>query len=153
KLALTLLSKTGPYSLYDKVKQWLCNLSTNIAIDPGFQIVNDDVVSAFDNNQILKKTWNVSKNKKFECSVVTMICTFTIGNSGAQKNPNIAPGTWKHRTLSNQQVERIKRADIYKQHHDEKLDTFLEERMHQVYSEQVENETTYQDEIDTNVIT
>jgi hypothetical protein len=76
-LALDVLACSSPSGRYPTVRS-ICADDTKEVPIPSKR----DILLAFDNNQVLKKTWSISLTPKFASHVITMVVMFEIDSEG-----------------------------------------------------------------------
>ncbi|CAH1772866.1 unnamed protein product, partial [Owenia fusiformis] len=157
KIALTVLNRTGPYASYDRVRKWLTNLGQNTIeiVDQQTQGNDTSILMAFDNNQVLKKTWSISTKKKFNASVVTMIVSFTIENEPLQNKPMFSPNQWKNKPLTDDKIQEIKNPDenpAFASIQNKSIKGFVEKRLKKIISEQKIRNGKMTDLIDDTIV-
>lgn len=126
-------ASSGPHASYDTVRSWLRDLgvSHNIAL-------HGDIVIAFDNNQVLRRAWNVMVGGKFQCHIITMVAFFELGcTSVVQQNASLKPAAWPQENHDAvQAVKYIDTADNIKAIHNEHLYPFIQDVITAVAEEQ-----------------
>ena len=73
RMCINLNGKTGPAGSYKTVSNWLVSQSTKELDFP-----QSDCMVAFDNDQVVGKSWRVSIDNKVKSSCVTSICAVAI---------------------------------------------------------------------------
>ena len=73
RMCINLNGKTGPAGSYKTVSNWLVSQSTKELDFP-----QSDCMVAFDNDQVVGKSWRVSTDNKVKSSCVTSICAVAI---------------------------------------------------------------------------
>ena len=73
RMCINLNGKTGPAGSYKTVSNWLVSQSTKELDFP-----QSDCMVAFDNDQVVGKSWHVSIDNKVKSSCVTFICAVAI---------------------------------------------------------------------------
>ena len=73
RMCINLNGKTGPAGSYKTVSNWLVSQSTKELDFP-----QSDCMVAFDNDQVVGKSWHVSIDNKVKSSCVTSICAVAI---------------------------------------------------------------------------
>ena len=78
---------------YDTILQWLVDQGS---LTGPIQCLDGDIGVAFDNMQVLKKTYSISVNSKMESSVITNIIWISLNRLiFLQNNPSYIPRPWK----------------------------------------------------------
>ena len=72
-MCINLNGKTGPAGSYKTVSNWLVSQSTK-----ELDLPQSDCMVAFDNDQVVGKSWRVSIDNKVKSSCVTSICAVAI---------------------------------------------------------------------------
>ena len=121
KVGTSAIAKSSPYASYSCIPAWLEKLSTvytNQYCDPG---PCSDIIVAFNNNQVLRKTWQVRVDNSFKASTVTMNVAFELqGTKQMEHIEKLKPGNWMNQTLSEIQLQHlmdIDRQQIHKETH------------------------------------
>lgn len=88
----TNINAAGGGGSYETVRQWL----NNRAVDE-LPPVKGDVIVAFDNDQVIGKTYHArAENKSVKASVITAVCTAEIDESGTlQEREDLMPCKWQ----------------------------------------------------------
>ena len=142
RMCINLNGKTGPAGSYKTVSNWLVSQSTKELDFP-----QSDCMVAFDNDQVVGKSWRVSIDNKVKSSCVTSICAVAI-DSGSCNFSNeqfkIAnhPKTWFNYTGFVQKLDNIRNQDgtyfdkVYDTHY-QMLCHNLNKHISLVYQEQM----------------
>ena len=149
KLALTTVGGASPHSSYWSVRSWLSNLS-----DKPSKVPTGDIMTAFDNNQILQRRWRVTLNNVVQCNVATMIIYFDLDENGQLQFENEAPSSWMSAALPESELKRIKfldQDDEIKAQHYLHLHTFLARTIDEVQAEHKQSGGDITDSIDQEV--
>ena len=92
----------SPAGSYWTVRNWLKGLSMDELPKP----IGDCLV-AFDNDQVIGKSYNVRVNNKVKMSIVTSVCVAEVNPNGVlQKQDNLKPCTWE-RPLRDDETDLI----------------------------------------------
>jgi hypothetical protein len=78
-----------PSGSYTTVKNWLL-IQANTPIN----FPSGDVIVAFDNDQVVGKTYRVRENSKVSVSVLTSVCCVSVSPGGSVKTLNFKPKKW-----------------------------------------------------------
>ena len=133
--------KTGPAGSYNTVSNWLVSQSTKELDFP-----QSDCMVAFDNDQVVGKSWRVSTDNKVKSSCVTSIYAIAIDTGScnfSNEQFKIAnhPKNWFNYTGFVQKLDNIRNQDgtyfdkVYDTHY-QMLCHNLDKNMSQVYQEQ-----------------
>ena len=141
KLALQILTYSGAHASYATIKLWLETLASQKCVESRELRPVGDIVIAFDNNQMLQKTWAVRVGNKFKCSAITMNVAFEMNSHGTlQLNGLLKPSLWCNTNLTSVQIQKLKYVDqndeVKKIHYDEHLYPFISGRIQKVLKEQ-----------------
>ena len=79
---------TSPAGGYDFVRKWMKEEAKEVA-----QLPSSDLAVAFDNDQVIGKSWHVRPNNKVSSSVVTSTLVASIDGT-VQNDRNLMPGGW-----------------------------------------------------------
>jgi hypothetical protein len=136
KMLLNMNSKLYPGGSYSTVTNWLSSQSVRSPVYP-----QHDCIVAFDNDQIVGKTWNVRANNKVNVSVVTSMCAVEF-ESKQQFDHSIHPKLWfKYSDFTERLLDiRNREGKVYDLVHDthyRQLYMNLEEAINLIYKEQV----------------
>ena len=148
-IALKTIGPGGPHCSYSAVKRWLNALSNKPPVCP----MGDSVI-AFDNNQVLQRRWKVKLQNQVQCHIVTVIVNFELRKDGLAQSVLPKPDSWMNRRLTDTEskfVEYIDQDGDIKEMHYRHLDTFLNEQINIVVSQQKLMENGYQDFVDHDV--
>ena len=148
-MCINLNGKTGPAGSYKKVSNWLVSQSTKELDFP-----QSDCMVAFDNAQVVGKSWRVSTDNKVKSSCVTSICAVAIDTGScnfSNEQFKIAnhPKNWFNYTGFVQNLDNIRNQDgtyfdkVYDAHY-QMLCHNLNKHMSQVYQEQMSRIMRYQ---------
>ena len=156
KLALSILSSSTAHGSYTTVKKFLSGLGHESNNTP----FSKDEIYAFDNNQILHRSWSVNLESKFRCHIVTMVVKFESKSDGSfQYRHDLKPGLWM--LVNNPDVEEVRLLDksrnVKINHYDQHLYPYLVQAITDVAKEQRvkshdDGKSIFSDEIDDLVI-
>ena len=129
RMCINLNGETGPAGSYKTSSNWLVSQSTKELDFP-----QSDCMVAFDNDQIVGKSWRVSIDNKVKSSCVTSICAVVI-DTGSNEQFKIAnhPKNWFNYTGFVQKLDNIRNQDGT--YFDEVYD--IDKHMSLVYQEQM----------------
>ena len=154
KLALQLVASSGPYASYATLKTWLETLAGVRGVELSQQGPIGDLVVAFDNNQMLQKSWAIRVGNKFKCSSITMNVAFVMNSQGVLQLEGLLKLTsWSNATLTHAQKERLKYIDqdesVKKLYYAAHLYPFGADMIRKVYDkQQLEMNGDCHDEVD-----
>ena len=111
RMCINLNGKTGPEGSYKTVSNWLVSQSTKELDFP-----QSDCMVAFDNDQVVGKSWRVSIDNKSKSSCVTSICAVAIDTGScnfSNEQFKIAnhPKNWFNYTGFVQKLDNIRNQD------------------------------------------
>ncbi|XP_062603684.1 uncharacterized protein LOC134265484 [Saccostrea cucullata] len=135
KSALTLSTKGSPSGSYTTVQNWIA--------DQGKQKIqcpqHADVVTFFDNNQVLEKKWKVEVNYKSSSSVITTTVHIVPDDTQQlQERPELSPKEWLDFSEAGKRdtVRKMKKSDeIYNEEFKKLRSQFLEHRIKKILRE------------------
>ena len=148
KLIVRILSSFVPCGSYPTLKKFLANLQNSDLLPPP---PDRDIITFFDNNQILCKNWKVKYDSKCKVSVITTsIHLIPPDISVLQFNQQLSPSNWLYNNLNiPAAVMKVKDSfrvynDIFSTYRSKFVDTVLTK----VHNEITRNETAYLDMYD-----
>ena len=142
RMCINLNGKTGPAGSYKTVSNWLVSQSTKELDFP-----QSDCMVAFDNDQVVGKSWRISTDNKVKSSCVTSICAVAIDTGScnfSKEQFKIAnhPKNWFNYTGFVQKLDNIRNQDgtyfdkVYDTHY-QMLCHNLDKHMSLVYQAQM----------------
>lgn len=92
KLACDINASCSPAGSYTTVLNWIREASSS-----RIEVENEtDVVTFFDNNQVMARNWRVNFDSKASVSVITnFLHLFPSSTSFLQNNVTLSPATWR----------------------------------------------------------
>ena len=145
RLAVLMLSSSGPFGSYQSVKSWL----HDIAKDNDGPALEGDVLAVFDNNQIMQRRWQITQNNVVKSSVITMLMFFHMDKNGLlQKREDLKPINWFGKQVNEEEIKYIDQDAIIVQTKFEHLYIWLDGIIKEVAAEQVRSGEAWVDEID-----
>ncbi|KAJ8017459.1 hypothetical protein HOLleu_45119 [Holothuria leucospilota] len=146
KLAANMGGLSAPSGSYWTIRQWLDGQASQPMPSP-----QGDCICAFDNDQVIGKTYHVRANQKLKTSVITSVCVAEVDKSGAlQMQKHLKPANWLNNVFDESQI-----LDYDSQYHKQLSDLHYKEvyKALQVHIEKVQGEITsgggnFSDEID-----
>ncbi|XP_062590242.1 uncharacterized protein LOC134251838 [Saccostrea cucullata] len=109
KEGVNVASAASPSGSYTSILNWLkANSQEKIKIPD-----NSDVISFFDNNQVIGRKWRVKNDFKAESSVITSVAHMQ-PRSDIQRNIELAPSKWQsfHVQAKKDSLEKLKAQEI-----------------------------------------
>ena len=95
RLSTALAGATSPAGGYTSLLKWLNRQGSNQPVSPP-----GEVVLAFDNNQVISKTYKVRANNKVEVNTITTVIQIQVDDScNIQANPSVSPLVWRGKSL------------------------------------------------------
>jgi hypothetical protein len=144
-VAMKMLNPKTPYPSYQTIKSKLKKLKDNLN-----SAASTDIAVAFDNNQILKRTWAVSIEKKFRASTVTMLAEFRLLQSSYLESSPLRLDA----QLTELQVQKLKALDQSEEvryKHNEHVYPVFQKKMGDVLSQQKLVGNVYKDNVDKEI--
>ena len=135
KLTSSTLSAFTPSGSYTTLKNWLQGQMSNLCSLPSL----NDIITYFDNNQVLSRNWRVRYDAKVRLSVITsVIHILTNKLTSLQTQLHLDPHTWLYRTqIQNETI--IHRIVQFIKHCSSSFEVyrnkFIIERINKVYEE------------------
>ena len=107
KTVVNFLSSVLPGGCYTSIRNWFSSITTNKIVCPK----NKDLVTFFDNNQVLARNWRVRYDSKAKLSVITSVIHIEQCNpTKFQYQLELDPKSWLYNNNFNniQVIDRIK---------------------------------------------
>ena len=80
---------TGPAGGYTYIRNWMKTQAEEVVPIP-----SGDLVFAFDNDQVIGKTYHVRPDTKLRCSVVTSVCVVAQEDGALEEDESLMPSKW-----------------------------------------------------------
>ncbi|KAJ8022554.1 hypothetical protein HOLleu_37485 [Holothuria leucospilota] len=139
KLACNINGLSSPGGSYWTLKHWLENQASSLLPPPV-----GDCLCAFDNDQVVGKTYHVRANSKVRVSVITSICMAEVDLHGElQKKSELKPSAWYDASADTAQILN------YDSHHHKYLSDLHYKEMYNAlkfHIEKVHKETVVKDD-------
>ena len=144
KMACDLNNSVSPSGSYTSIRKWMKDKSS----DPVKPPKNGDLITFFDNNQVLCRNWRVTYNYKCKVSVITTVLHIVPSpETRLQYTPNLSPFHWLY--LQRDPVLLVQSMKEFAKIHLENFtliqNEFIKDRLRKVMEEQL---PTGKDKID-----
>ena len=155
KLITNINGKLGPAGTYYTIQNWLGDESHNPLPFP-----SGDCIVAFDNDQVVGKSWHIKTNNKVNVSIVTSLCAAPVGNKSSQFDKKLHPRNWFNYDGFEDKLQDIRNrtghyyVDVHNTHYNN-LYQHLNSRIKIVHEEQKRYHVngSFMDEIDKRIDT
>ncbi|KAJ8048815.1 hypothetical protein HOLleu_01285 [Holothuria leucospilota] len=129
KLTANVYGLTSPGGSYWTVRNWLKGLSMDPLPTP-----TGDCLVAFDNDQVIGKSYNVRENNKVKTSIVTSVCVAEVDPDGKLQNESsLRPSCWERSLTSSEALCILDQKHVCNEHFcsvaDLKLKNALQEKI------------------------
>nr|XP_022289927.1 uncharacterized protein LOC111101643 isoform X2 [Crassostrea virginica] len=111
---------------------------------------SSDVISFFDNNQVIGRKWRVKNDFKAESSVITSVAHIE-SRSNIQTDGDVAPSKWQFFSPASKKeaISKIRNKELeYQKEFNTLRHGFIQQRLQKVYEQQVACEDGLKDHID-----
>ncbi|XP_062608370.1 uncharacterized protein LOC134270197 [Saccostrea cucullata] len=145
KEGVNVASAATPSGSYTSILNWLkANSQEKIKIPD-----NSDVISFFDNNQVIGRKWRVKNDFKAESSVITSVAHMQ-PRSDIQRNMELAPSKWQsfHVQAKKDSLEKLKAQEIlFEKDFSKSRHGFISKRINEIIKQQ-SKEDGWKDHVD-----
>ncbi|KAJ8030711.1 hypothetical protein HOLleu_27195 [Holothuria leucospilota] len=137
KLTANVYGLTSPGGSYWTVRNWLKGLSMDPLPTP-----RGDCLVAFDNDQVIGKSYNVRENNKVKTSIVTSVCVAEVDPDGKLQNESsLRPSCWERSLTSSEALCILDQKHVCNEHFcsvaDLKLKNALQEKIELIKGQQI----------------